>query len=55
MMRYKSIMILIRRDLMTDYDRCWHTGVYLGEDCEMCSYKGICSGYEDKDEDDDED
>lgn len=40
---------------MTDYDRCWRTGVYLGEDCEMCSYNGICSGYEDKDEDDDED
>lgn len=37
-------------DYEEDYDRCWNTGSYDGEDCEWCPHKNICSGYE-EDED----
>lgn len=34
-------------------DRCWETGVYTDDcECEFCSHKHYCSGY-DHDEDDD--
>ena len=34
---------------MNDYDEyeyCWATGDYEGQDCEMCQHKFECAGYE---------
>ena len=33
-----------------DYEKCYETGEYDGEDCESCPHKFECSGYEDEDE-----
>ena len=33
-----------------DYEKCYETGEYDGEYCEMCPHKFECSGYEDEDE-----
>ncbi len=34
-----------------DYERCWETGEYTDEFCELCPHKYECSG---SNEDDDE-
>lgn len=36
-------------DEINNYEQCWSTGIYDGYDCEKCSYKNECSGYEDGD------
>ena len=29
-----------------EYEYCWATGDYEGQDCEMCQHKFECAGYE---------
>lgn len=33
-----------------EYEKCWITGEYEGEECENCPHKHECSGYEGDDE-----
>lgn len=39
--------------MLINNDICWRTGIYSDScDCEFCSHKDECSGYEGGDDDD---
>lgn len=36
--------------MVEDYERCWHLGAYMGQECELCPHRNECSGNEEDEE-----
>lgn len=41
--------------MVEQYEFCWHTGMYDGQECSLCPHRSECSGSEMDDDDEDGD